>query len=289
MDSIGEILRRERLRRGLKLEQVSAQTKIGQHYLQAMEENRFDRLPGGLFTRSFLRQYAHALDLDEEQIVASLKQQFEEPPVPLCEPQPRYKPSRIPRLPAMAWLAITMFGCGGIYTLWENIQRSLFETRAAGSGPLAPRGHAISDSHPAAVSAAPLQREFHRIEERLPLPSTNQVDLGPQGAALHVVFAASEPVWLSIKSDGIPAFSGMIDGLKTMGFDASTKMAVLVGNAGGLTIAVNGKPIALTGAHGEVQSLVVTPAGVHVAPRTPTTLTTPEDHSAPLEQREHPS
>jgi hypothetical protein len=111
----------------------------------------------------------------------------------------------------------------------------------------------------------------------------------PQGAALHVVFAASEPVWLSIKSDGIPAFSGMIDGLKTMGFDASTKMAVLVGNAGGLTIAVNGKPIALTGAHGEVHSLVVTPAGVHVAPRTPTTLTTPEDHSAPLEQREHPS
>src|SRR5271155_3856498 len=128
MDSIGDTLRRERLRRGLKLEQVSAQTKIGRHYLQAMEENRFDRLPGGLFTRSFLRQYTLALVLDEEQVFSSFNQQFEEPSVPLFEPQPRSKPSRLPRLPAVAWLAITMFGCGGIYTLWENMQRSLFET-----------------------------------------------------------------------------------------------------------------------------------------------------------------
>jgi hypothetical protein len=106
---------------------------------------------------------------------------------------------------------------------------------------------------------------------------------------LHVVFDATEPVWLSIKSDGILAYSGMIEGLQSRAFDASTKMVVLVGNAGGVKIAVNGKPVGLKGAHGEVQSLVVTPAGVQMAPRTPpSTQATPEDHSAPLEQREHP-
>ena len=290
MDSIGDTLRRERLRRGLKLEQVSAHTKIGLHYLQAIEVNRFDRLPGGLFTRSFLRQYTHALELNEEEIIASLKQQFEEPPVPISDPKPQHKLSYLPRLPALAWLGIAMFGCGGIYTLWENMQRSLFETSTLGPGPVARRGRASPDPHLAATSAPPLQRDFHRVEEPLPLPSANQVRLESRVAALHVVFAATEPVWLSIKTDGIPAYSGMIEGLQRKEFDASARMAVLVGNAAGLTMAVNGKPVAMTGAHGEVKSLVVTPEGVHVAPRTPPpTLATPENQSAPIEQRDHPS
>jgi cytoskeleton protein RodZ len=290
MDSIGDTLRRERLRRGLKLEQVSAHTKIGLHYLQAMEMNRFDRLPGGLFTRSFLRQYTHALDLNEEEIIASLKQHFEEPSVPVSDPEPRNKLSHLTRLPALAWLGIAMFGCGGIYTMWENTQRRLFETNTLGPDPVARRGRASSDRHLAAASAPPAQREFHRVEEPLPLPSANQVGLESHVAALHVVFAATEPVWLSIKSDGIPAYIGMIEGLQSKEFDASAKMAVLVGNAGGLTMAVNGKPIAMTGAHGEVKSLVVTPEGVHVAPRTPPPdLATPENQSAPIEQRDHAS
>jgi hypothetical protein len=107
---------------------------------------------------------------------------------------------------------------------------------------------------------------------------------------LHVVFAASEPVWLSIKSDGIPTYRGTIEGLQSRAFDAATKMVVLVGNAGGVRIAVNGKPVGMTGAHGEVQSLVVTPGGVQVAPRMPPpTLATPDEHGVPIEKHEHPS
>ena len=54
MDGIGDALRSERLRLGLPLEQIATQTKIGQYHLQAIEANQFDRLPGGLLTRSFL-------------------------------------------------------------------------------------------------------------------------------------------------------------------------------------------------------------------------------------------
>jgi hypothetical protein len=289
MDSIGDTLRRERLRRGLKLEQVSAHTKIGQHYLQAMEENRFDRLPGGLFTRSFLRQYTHALDLDAEEVIASLMQQLEEPSVPLSEAQPRHKPSRLPRLPTVAWLVIAMFCCCGLYTLRENLQRSLLDTSAVAARPTARSERALLAPHATPAPAELLQPELHPVEEPLSVSSASQLGFGSRVAALHVVFDATEPVWLSIKSDGILAYSGMIDGLQSRAFDASTKMVVLVGNAGGVKIAVNGKPVGLKGAHGEVQSLVVTPAGVQMAPRTPpSTQATPEDHSAPLEQREHP-
>jgi cytoskeleton protein RodZ len=286
MDSIGETLRGARLRRGLRLEQMSAHTKIGLHHLQAMEMNQFDRLPGGLFTRSFLRQYSHALDLNEEEIIGALKQQFEQFPVPLSEPQPSYKPSHRPRLPTLAWLAIAIFTCGGIFTLRENGRRSRLDTSVLIQRPIARAGRVIPDTHPAPPSSEPL-REVHTIEEPPPMRSQGQLGLGSV-APLHVVFAATEPVWLSIKCDGIHTYSGTIEGLQSKEFDASTKMAVLVGNAGGLTIAVNGKSVALTGNHGEVKSLVVSPNGVQVAPPIlPTTLAAPEDHSALPEQREN--
>jgi transcriptional regulator with XRE-family HTH domain len=289
MDSIGDILRRERLRRGLKLEQVSAHTKIGQQYLLAMEENRFERLPGGLFTRSFLQQYTYALDLDPEEVMASLKQQCEEPPVALSEPQPQYRPSHLPLLPAAAWLVIVTFGCGGIYTLWENVRRSLFETSVFVPRPMAHSGRASLAPRATPAPAELPQPELHPVEE-LSRSSSPRPGFGPRDAALHVVFAASEPVWLSIKSDGIPTYRGTIEGLQSRAFDAATKMVVLVGNAGGVRIAVNGKPVGMTGAHGEVQSLVVTPGGVQVAPRMPPpTLATPDEHGVPIEKHEHPS
>ena len=85
---------------------------------------------------------------------------------------------------------------------------------------------------------------------------------------MRVVFAASEPVWLSIKSDGISVYAGTLEGLETKEFNASDRMTVLVGNAGGLTISLNGNPVAFTGAHGEVRSVVLTRSGAHVVSRT---------------------
>src|SRR5579864_4459654 len=171
MDSIGDTLRRERLRRGLKLEQVAAQTKIGSHLLRAIEENRFDRLPGGLFTRSFLRQYTHALELNEDDVIASLKQ-FEEPTIPVPEPPRQYKPSQLPRMPTIAWLVVVTFACGGIYAAWENVRRSLVETgrvaqRAVGHG-----GRAVSNQKVTPVNAYP---EVRKAEDVAPARDTRQL------------------------------------------------------------------------------------------------------------------
>jgi cytoskeleton protein RodZ len=281
MDSIGETLRRERLRRGLKLEQVAAETKIGQHLLLAIEENRWDRLPGGLFTRSFLRQYTHALALNEDEIVASLKQ-FEEPPIPTLQPPRQYKLSHLPRMPALAWFAVTMLACGGIFAVWENVRRSLPDTGAVAQHPATHGERAVLKQR--ASPMAPANADVRSVEAPVQVRTASQLGFGSGEAAMRVMFAATEPVWLAIKSDGINSYSGILEGQQSREFDASTKMTVLIGNAGGLAVSVNGKPVTLTGAHGEVRSLVLTPSGVQVVPRTPPTLmTTPQDGS------EHPS
>ena len=72
MASIGETLRRERQKRDLELDQVSHELKIAPRFLRAIEEERFDRLPGGVFAKSFVRQYARMLDLDEEEAAAEV-------------------------------------------------------------------------------------------------------------------------------------------------------------------------------------------------------------------------
>jgi len=69
MANFGETLKRERELRKISLREVSEATKIGLRYLEAMEENRFDQLPGGLFNKGFIRAYAKFIGLDGETLV----------------------------------------------------------------------------------------------------------------------------------------------------------------------------------------------------------------------------
>ena len=82
MTSIGETLKRERLRRGWNLEQVSRETKISSRLLEYIESEQFDKLPGGVFTRSFVRQYASTLGLDGDEIASELQRQIHIEPEP---------------------------------------------------------------------------------------------------------------------------------------------------------------------------------------------------------------
>jgi len=66
----GEYLRREREMRGVSLEEISAATRISIRFLEAIEGGELSKLPGGIFTRSFVRTYARYLGLDEDRVLA---------------------------------------------------------------------------------------------------------------------------------------------------------------------------------------------------------------------------
>jgi transcriptional regulator with XRE-family HTH domain len=65
-DGLGEFLRRERELRHISLDDVAERTKISRRYLEAIEEERYDRLPGETFVRGFIRSYAQSVGLDPE-------------------------------------------------------------------------------------------------------------------------------------------------------------------------------------------------------------------------------
>ena len=66
MGSFGEDLRKERLARGVALEDISAVTKISQRHLIALEQEKFRLLPGGILSKGIVRGYAGALGLDPQ-------------------------------------------------------------------------------------------------------------------------------------------------------------------------------------------------------------------------------
>jgi cytoskeleton protein RodZ len=65
MGSFGEDLRMERTSRGIALEHITAVTKISQHHLVALEQEKFRQLPGGILSKGIIRGYANAIGLDQ--------------------------------------------------------------------------------------------------------------------------------------------------------------------------------------------------------------------------------
>jgi cytoskeletal protein RodZ len=65
--TIGEQLRLAREGRGIPLREISDQTRISMHYLEAIESNDYKRLPGGIFNRSFVKAYARYVGYDEKE------------------------------------------------------------------------------------------------------------------------------------------------------------------------------------------------------------------------------
>jgi cytoskeletal protein RodZ len=65
-----------RKRAGVSLEQIAESTKIGSRFLKAIEGEQFEQLPGGIFSTSYLRQYAEAIGYDEAALLAYYNQKM---------------------------------------------------------------------------------------------------------------------------------------------------------------------------------------------------------------------
>jgi cytoskeletal protein RodZ len=94
---IGRSLRDARVRQGLELTQLEAETKIRAKYLRAIEEERFDQLPGDTYAKGFLRSYAERLGLDGQLYVDEYNSRFSlmEEPVFATRPGRRSRRSRL--------------------------------------------------------------------------------------------------------------------------------------------------------------------------------------------------
>lgn len=137
--NFGERLKRERELREVTLEEITAHTRIGPRFLEALENEQWEKLPGGVFNRGFVRSVARYLGLDEESLLGEYDLAHGAP----IPPQPERQEDRIPSPPK--WIPIAMVVgaivlaalllTGGIYA-WRH-----FAARRAAKQYSLPRTH----------------------------------------------------------------------------------------------------------------------------------------------------
>jgi cytoskeleton protein RodZ len=133
---------------------------------------------------------------------------------------------------AIALLAVVVIGCSGLYAIWNKTQVEK-ETPVAAA--------------PVEVSTAP-QPKALESQPAPPIvePGTIQVDL-----------SATETTWVSLSSAGKTVFSGVLDPAQTKNFAVSEQAKLLTGNAAGLDVRWNGKPIGPIGSRGQVRTVLL--------------------------------
>jgi len=88
MANFGEALKRERELRDIPLRDIANATKINLRYLEALEQNRFDKLPGGVFNKGFIRAYARFIGADGEALVQRYMEMMAEKEAAIAGQQP---------------------------------------------------------------------------------------------------------------------------------------------------------------------------------------------------------
>ena len=99
------------------------------------------------------------------------------------------------------------------------------------------------------------------------VPATPVGSADTSTAAVRVKVNVLEPVWVSVKCDGNQTYTGMLAAAESRVFEATHTVTVLIGNAAGVAIFVNGSPVGPIGGRGEIQLLELTPSGARHLPR----------------------
>src|SRR4029077_3407932 len=121
--NFGEHLKRERDMREVTLAELTAGTRIGPRFLEAIKNEEWEKLPGGSFTRGFVRSIAQYLGLDEEDLLSEydLARGVQKADAPA--PYQNQLPSSPRWIPALGLLAIVLlafgFYRGGSYA-WQR-------------------------------------------------------------------------------------------------------------------------------------------------------------------------
>jgi len=267
--TFGECLKREREMREVSLQEVCAATRISTRFLQAMENEDWEKLPGGVFNRGFVRSVSRYLGLDEEHMLAEYDVAFSEragAPAPVLPPQP------IPRsfpgwLPFVILLLFAAILSGGIYgwrrvSLWRRAQNaSSASSQAKESAPL------IVASAPIRAASRANDPEASASDPKTPPPSTSSFGRSSI-LALSVAIAISTRV--RVTADGRILCERLLHAGETRHFRARSQFVVSAGDSGGVLLELNGQampPLGPPGSPGKIslswKDLKKEPGGTH--------------------------
>jgi cytoskeletal protein RodZ len=288
--TLGEMLKRKREERGVELTQIAEATRISVRFLRAIEENDFKSLPGGLFTRSFIRAYARYVGMDENAAVALYYEQTGEPEEKRYDLHTEVIRARVRSslwanvVILLAVLAVLAIGGFAGWHYWKRSMESRSVTPAqqplesAQSPPTQP---ATSPGTSAPVGTEPTTPTEGEPSSQLPPTSTgspNQpadqspsqpsekettLSTSPPSQAtssvtqLQLNIEAQDECWVSVQADDAAPRPRTLRKGETISMQAKDRLVITVGNVPRVNVTINGQPVTLPQTKGVVASEVV--------------------------------
>ena len=252
MGELGAKLRGERERRGIGIDEIEAETRIRAKFLLALEEERFDVLPGPAYVRAFVRDYAEQLGLDPQELVNELNARPELVPDEVVMVPPR-QVAEVPLLDHRARIVVWVAAAVALAVV-AAVAAILLASRGSSSArpPALPAG--TTGSGPGSVTTPPPATTGTS-------PATTPPPAGPRPL---VLVASGGDVWLMVRAgsaSGQVLFANTLAQGRQLRF-ARKRLWVRVGAPWNLTVNAGGKhlpmPLQTTG------DMLVTAAGARV-------------------------
>jgi transcriptional regulator with XRE-family HTH domain len=243
-DGVGARLRAAREARRASLREIAATTKISVSALEALEQTDLSSLPGGIFTRAFVRSYAAEVGLDPEEMMRDFMAEIDEAQVTESAPSDTragraHDPFQSQQRIAGAGLTLFLIGLPVALLLAFLGMR---DTSVEGE---------TEDSTSAAVLDAPAAPA--RLEPPPPPVRT------PPAAPLTLVLGPSDECWVSLTIDGDLVFSRVMAAGESLSYDATTEIILNIGDAGAFGFTLNDRDGRSLGDSGEVVTETITP------------------------------
>jgi cytoskeletal protein RodZ len=293
----GTLLRQAREQRGVTLKELAVTTKISARVLESLERNDPSKLPGGIFSRAFVRAYAREVGVDPEAAVARFVAAFPE------ASGADDMPSTTSAVEAVSFeqrrhalkIGARIVGVAALVAILGFVYYSSVRPGARqpepvavqpfAAGPAAPASPPAQNPAPEPAStpsdAAQATAAPGPAGDEPALPAVGpepappaavaaepvaEADVQPGStpsprAPLAVVLAADGDCWLSIAVDGTRVPSRMLKAGERIEFAVQRSITMTAGNAGALAVTLNGRPARPLGGAGQVITTTITAAG----------------------------
>ncbi len=246
--TLGQMLRARREARGLSQEQAAQKARVQMVFVRALEDDDYHLLPDEQYLSRFVFEYATFLGLDPAMADAAFRRQFQRK----AGPGPLYR--AVPRLAALPWRRL--LGAAAVVTVLIPLAFILLS--------LAGKERDEPPPPPPAALPAGAEREGPTERERTlggePVPA-------PERRLRHLlVIRARELVWLAVRVDGGPEQEVLLREGEMARWGAEQGFLLTVGNAGGVELVLDGRPVPLPARRGEVIRGLELPANPRLSP-----------------------
>ncbi|MCS6884064.1 MAG: helix-turn-helix domain-containing protein [Acidobacteriota bacterium] len=272
METLGQELKRRREEQNITLQEISEATRIGIRFLRAIESDDYAALPGGVYSRSFIKAYARYVKMNEEEAIEKYRKATNTTGDELLKDfssttHAQHEPSQLLVLATVVVLLGLIAAVGWLVVKYFAKEDSNLPQVQA-------------------VAQPPQQQDTSKepTKEELPTTTTAAVAEG-----LTLVLKATKDCWVSVQSEDAKPVELIIPSGQTKEFKATSKFLITVGNLTAVRIELNGQQITLPSKDGLTAKRVLITKDNFKDFLTTTVATSESETSQPAAVQQQPS